>query len=126
MWTVDLNVELKLRFYISPACVAWTLPQVEQVQRRASRWIPRTRRDEMSYKERLTMLDLLPLSLDRELEDLVFFYNCLYISTDLDVLNYLSFVSHLPFLGLPYLFMLFIYVEHPIKLKKKNTGKTQY
>ena len=72
------------------------------------------------------MLDLLPLSLDRELEDLVFFYNCLYISTDLDVLNYLSFVSHLPFLGLPYLFMLFIYVEHPIKLKKKNTGKTQY
>ena len=40
------------------------------------------------------MLDLLPLSLDRELKDLVFFYNCLYCSTDLDVLNYVSFVSH--------------------------------
>ena len=48
----------------------------------------------MSYKERLIMLDLLPLSLDRELNDLVFFCNCLYCSTDLDVLNYVSFVSH--------------------------------
>ena len=40
------------------------------------------------------MLDLLPLSLDRELKDLVIFYKCLYCSTDLEVLNYLSFVSH--------------------------------
>ena len=40
------------------------------------------------------MLDLLPLSLDHELKDLVFFYKCLYCSTDLDVLNYVSFVSH--------------------------------
>ena len=47
--------------------------QVEQVQRRASRWILRTRRGEMSYKKRLIMLDLLPLSLDRKLKDLVFF-----------------------------------------------------
>ena len=64
------------------------------VQRRASRWILRTRRGEMSYKERLIMLDLLPLSLDRELKVLVFFYNCLYCSTHLDVLNYVSIVSH--------------------------------
>ena len=55
------------------SCVARTLPQVEQVQRRASRWIPRTRRGEMPYKERLIMLDLLPLSVDRELTNLVFF-----------------------------------------------------
>ena len=40
------------------------------------------------------MLDLHPLSLDRELKDLVFFCNCLYCSTDSDVLNYESFVSH--------------------------------
>ena len=40
------------------------------------------------------MLDLLPLSLDRELKHLVFFYKCLYCSTDLDVLNYVSFASH--------------------------------
>ena len=56
--------------------------KVEQVQRRASRWILRTPRGEMSYKERLTMLDLLPLSLDRELKDLVFSYKCLYCSTE--------------------------------------------
>ena len=64
------------------------------MQRRASRWILRTRRDETSYKERLTLLDLLTLSLDRELKDLIFFYKCLYCSTDLDVRNYVSFVSH--------------------------------
>ena len=68
--------------------------KVEQVQRRASRWILRTRKDESSYKERLILLDLLPLSLDRELKDLIFFYKCLYCSTDLDVRNYVSFVSH--------------------------------
>ena len=43
---------------------------------------------------RLHMLDLLPLSLDRELKDLNFFYKCRYCSIDLDVLNYVSFVSH--------------------------------
>ena len=64
------------------------------MQRRARRWILRTRRDESSYKERLTLLDLLPLSLDRELKDLIFFYKCLYCSTDLDVRNCVSFVSH--------------------------------
>ena len=77
----------------SPAYVTLNA-KVEQVQRRASRWILRTRRDESSYKERLTLLDLLPLSLDRELKDLIFFYKCLYCSTDLDVRNYVSFVSH--------------------------------
>ena len=64
------------------------------MQRRASRWILRTRKDESSYKERLTLLDLLTLSLDCELKDLIFFYKCLYCSTDLDVWNYESFVSH--------------------------------
>ena len=65
------------------------------MQRRASRWILRKRRKESSCKERLTLLDLLPLSLDRELKDLIFFfYKCLYCSTDLDVRNYVSFVSH--------------------------------
>ena len=65
------------------------------MQRRASRWILCTRRDESSYKERLTLLDLLPLSRDRELKDLIFFfYKYLYCSTDLDVRNYVSFVSH--------------------------------
>ena len=77
----------------SPAYVTLNA-KVEQVQRRASRWILRTRKDESSYKERLILLDLLPLSLDRELKDLIFFYKCLYCSTDLDVQNYVSFVCH--------------------------------
>ena len=60
------------------------------MQRRASRWILRTRRDETSYKERLTLLDLLPLSLDRELKDLIVFYKRLYChGTNLDVRNYM-------------------------------------
>ena len=54
----------------SPAHVTLNT-KVEQVQRRVSRWILRTRRGEMSCKERLIVLDLLPLSLDRELKDLV-------------------------------------------------------
>ena len=77
----------------SPAYVTQNA-KMEQVQRRARRWILRTRRDDTSYKERLTLLDLLTLSLDRELKDLIFFYKCLYCSTDLDVRNYVSFVSH--------------------------------
>ena len=64
------------------------------MQRSASRWILRTRKDGSSYKERLILLDLLPLSLDRELKDLICFYKCLYCSTHLDVRNYVSFVSH--------------------------------
>ena len=70
----------------SPAYVTLN-PKVEQVQRRSSRWILRTPKDESSYKERLILLDLLPLSLDRELKDLIFFYKCLYCSTDLVVRN---------------------------------------
>ena len=54
----------------SPAHVTLNT-KVEQVQRRVSRWILRTRRGEMSCKERLIVLDLPPLSLDRELKDLV-------------------------------------------------------
>ena len=65
--------------------------KVEQVQRRASRWILRIHKDQLSYKEQLTLLDLLPLSLDHELKDLIFFINAF---TDLDVRNYVSFVSH--------------------------------
>ena len=58
----------------SPAYVTLNA-KVEQVQRRASRWILLTHRGETSHKEQLTMLHLLPLSLDRELKDLVIFIN---------------------------------------------------
>ena len=37
--------------------------RIERVQRRATRWIMMSRRGELSYKERLLALDLLPLIL---------------------------------------------------------------
>ena len=48
----------------------------------------------MSYRDRLLTLKLLPLTFDRELKDLVFFYKCLNGFTDLNVSNFVSFVSH--------------------------------
>ena len=68
--------------------------EIENVQRRATRWILRTRVGEMSYKDRLLTLNLLPLSFDRELKDLVFFYKCFNNLTDLNVRNFISFVCH--------------------------------
>ena len=48
----------------------------------------------MSYEEKLVMLNLLPLVLDRELKDLVFYYKCLFGYTDINVLEHKSFISH--------------------------------
>ena len=62
----------------SPAQVSLKA-QVERVQRRATKWILQTRID------RLITLDLLPLTYDRELKDLIFFYKCLFNHIHLDV-----------------------------------------
>ena len=43
---------------------------------------------------RVLTLKLLPLTFDRELKDLVFFYKCLNGLTDLNVSDFVSFVSH--------------------------------
>ena len=67
--------------------------QVERVQRRATRWILQTRVGEVSYKDRLIKLDLLPLSYDRELKDLSFFYKCLYNHIDLNVHSFVLTLS---------------------------------
>ena len=50
----------------------------------------------MSYRNRLLTSKLLPLTFDRELKDLVcfFFYKCLNGFTDLNVSDFVSFVSH--------------------------------
>ena len=68
--------------------------QIERVQRRATRWILKQRVGVMSYRDRLLTLKLLPLTFDRELKDLVFFYKCLNGFTDLNVSHFVSFVSH--------------------------------
>jgi len=67
---------------------------LERVQRRATRWILRTRIGEMSYKQRLLTLRLLPLTYDRELRDLLFLYNCISGYTDLTIERYLTFTTH--------------------------------
>ena len=65
---------------------------LERVQRRATRWILRTKIGEMSYKQRLLTLDLLPLTYDRELRDLVFLYNCIFGYADLNIGRYVTFI----------------------------------
>ena len=45
--------------------------EVEQVQKRATRWILSLTTGQMSYVERL-----LALPYDREIKDLIFFYTC--------------------------------------------------
>jgi len=63
-----------------------TLKQIaERVQRRATRWILQTKQGEISYKERLIHLDLLPLTNDSEVKDLTFLYKALYGYIDIDV-----------------------------------------
>ena len=57
------------------------------MQRRATRWIMMSRRGELSYKELLLALDLLPLTFDREVKDLVFLYKAMFGYVNVDVSN---------------------------------------
>ena len=66
--------------------------QVEKVQWRATKWILMNRK--MPYKERLSSLNLQPLSYDREMKDLTFFYKALFGFINVNLSNYVSFVSH--------------------------------
>ena len=68
--------------------------KVEQVQRRATRWILSLKPGQMSYGERLLALDMLPLAYDGEIKDLVFFFKAVYGQIDIDVSDYVSFNNH--------------------------------
>ena len=67
--------------------------RVERVQRRATRWIMMNG-GELTYKERFLTLNLLPLTFDREIKDLLFLYKALFGYLNVDINNYISFVSH--------------------------------
>ena len=54
----------------------------------------RVKPGEVSYKDRPLKLNLLPLTYDREIKDLLFFYKALHGDTDLDVKNFVNFLSH--------------------------------
>ena len=60
----------------------------ESVQRRATAWILKSKRGE------ITTLSLLPLCHEREITDLVFFFKALYGNTDLDVRTFVSFLNN--------------------------------
>ena len=51
-------------------------------------------RGELSYKERLLALNLLPLTFDREIKDLVFLYKGLFGYLNVNISKYVTFVSH--------------------------------
>lgn len=67
---------------------------LEQVQRRATRWILQSKKGDMTYKDRLLALNLLPLAFDREIKDLTFMFKTLHGFYDLDVFDFVSFVNH--------------------------------
>ena len=101
----DINVRRTLylslvKSNLCYACEVWSpyicsqMTKIERVQRRATRWILKTRKGDSSYNERLVELKLLPLCYDREIKDLMFFYKALYGISDLNVHDYVSFVTH--------------------------------
>ena len=65
--------------------------EVEKVQRRASRFI--CKNNKLSYKDRLTSLNLLPINYWLEYLDILFFFKCKlgYINFRID--NYVSFCT---------------------------------
>ena len=67
---------------------------LERVQGRATSWILSIKKGDMSYKERLLSLNLLPLVYDREIKDLTYFYKLLHGFSNLNVLDFESFVNH--------------------------------
>ena len=67
---------------------------LERVQRRATCWILWARIGEISYKQRLSTLRILPLTYDREIREIVFLYNCIFGHTDLNIDRFVTFVPH--------------------------------
>ena len=54
----------------------------------------KSKKGDMTYKDRLLALSLLPLAFDREIKDLTFMFKILHGFYDLDVFDFLSFVYH--------------------------------
>ena len=77
----------------SPSNISLKL-KVENVQRRATRWILQQRKGQQEYKDRLVALDLLPLCYGRELQDITFFYKALHGHIGIDISNFASFVNN--------------------------------
>ena len=68
--------------------------KIENVQRKASRWILQQRKGQEEYKDRLIALDLPPLCYDRETTNLIFFYKASHGNIDIDISNFVFFVNN--------------------------------
>jgi hypothetical protein len=68
--------------------------KLEQIQRRATRWILKVKVGDVPYRDRLSILNMLPLCYDREIRDFMFFYKALHGLYDLNVEHFVSFVTH--------------------------------
>ena len=88
------NIETRFLQYTKSPSHRYLQGKIDGMQRRATKLILPCRIGEMSYKERLTRLDLLPLVYDRELKDITFFYKCLYGQIALNAHGFVSFVTH--------------------------------
>ena len=85
-----------VRSHLSYCSQVWALQSVvkdilliESAQRRATRFI--CKNNELSYRERLQKLNLLPINYWLELLDLVFFFKCMHGLVKLNISNFVSF-----------------------------------
>ena len=86
---------MKSQLHVSYATQIWSPDKIAlKTQMMATRWILKQHVVLMSYRDRLLTLKLLPLTFDRKLKDLVFFYKCLNGLIDLNVSDFVSFASH--------------------------------
>jgi hypothetical protein len=83
-----------LRFTFIHIQVVFYFLKLEQIQRRATRWILKVKLGDVPYRDRLSILNMLPLCYDREIRDLMFFYKALHGFYDLNVEDFVSFVTH--------------------------------
>ena len=73
----------------APQSVVKDILLIESIQRWATRFI--CKNNELSYRERLQKLNLLPINYWLELLDLVFFFKCMHGSVKLNISNFVSF-----------------------------------
>ena len=76
----------------APQSVVKNILRVESIQRRATRFICNKSPD-LTYRDRLIKLNLLPLNYWLEYLDLVFFYKCKSNEIVIDLNNYVNFCS---------------------------------
>ena len=80
-----------LRLTALGAAISYVDVGVENIQRRATRFI--CKNSELSYKDRLLNLNLLPINYWLEYLDLLFLYKCIYGIIDINLDNFAQFCS---------------------------------